>query len=277
MYRVFLLTALSMVMFAANSVFVRLALVEGAIGAGTFSAIRLVSGALVMAVLAKVIGRSLKGSWRGALALFGYVAFFSYAYLALSAGVGALILFACVQITMLGVGVYLGERLSPLQMTGVVLAFGGLGWLLLPGSEAPSPAAAIAMIIAGVCWGIYSLLGRSAKDPIAETAGNFLRASPLALILVGVVLAVRPEATPTQGGITLALASGVISSGFGYTVWYLTLPMLTAVRAGVAQLTVPIIAAVGGVLFIAEPVTARLALAGVLVLGGVGLASFGKR
>ena len=281
--KAFLWTAISMTMFAANSIFVRLALVEGNIGAGAFSAIRVFSGAMMLLLLTLVMGRKLRGSWQGALALFGYVFFFSYAYVSLSAGIGALILFACVQMTMLGVGLFLGERLSSIQIVGVVLAFVGLGWLLLPASSlatsmaAPSLVSAGAMALAGVSWGIYSLLGRSAKDPIAETAGNFLRASPLTLVLVGIAVSVRPEAMPEQEGIVLALASGVISSGLGYTVWYLTLPMLTAIRAGIAQLTVPIIAAVGGVLFISEPVTLRLAVAGLLVLSGVGLASFGHR
>ena len=188
MQRAILWTSLSMVMFAANSIFVRLALVEGGIGAGTFSMIRILSAAVMLVILATIMKRKLKGSWRGATALFGYVFFFSYAYLSLDAGTGALILFALVQITMLGVGLFLGERLSLVQMVGVGLAFIGLGWLLLPGSAAPSLGAALAMAVAGVSWGAYSLIGRSATDPIAETAGNFLRASPIAIVLLGHVL-----------------------------------------------------------------------------------------
>lgn len=271
-FRLFVITALAMIAFAANSVLGRLALVEGEIGAGGFALIRLVSGALVLALI--VIARSQRpsGSWRGGFALFIYAAFFSYAYLGLAAGTGAIILFAVVQITMLGWGIVQGERPTGLQWLGLTIALAALVWLVSPSVEAPPFFAALAMAVAGIGWGVYSLLGKGAGDPTRATAGNFVRASLIAATLAVPALMLYPETKPSQNGIALAVASGAITSGLGYAIWYTALKDLTSTRAGIAQLSVPAIAAIGGVLFLSEPITLRFALASGAILGGVALA-----
>ncbi len=274
--RIALLTALAMVAFAGNSVIARLALFDGAIGAWSYTLIRLLSGAIV---LGAIVGRGswAAGSWGSGGALVAYGGLFSFAYLALSAGTGALILFAVVQITMIGWGLWRGERLTGLQWAGVVVALAALGWLVSPGLEAPDPIGALAMALSGVGWGAYSLRGRGGGDPTASTAGNFLRASVLLAPLAPVLLWLAPEAPPSLHGVLLACLSGAVTSGLGYVVWYTALKGLTATRAGIAQLSVPAIAALGGVLFVAEPVTLRFALASVIILGGVGLATLTPR
>ncbi|MEL7480404.1 MAG: DMT family transporter [Pseudomonadota bacterium] len=269
------LTILAMVAFAANSVLGRLGLLEGGIGPGSFAVIRIVSGALILMLLSGWSAGWTSGSWREASALFVYASFFAYAYLTLAAGTGALILFAVVQITMLGTGIALGERLNAAQWSGVALAIAGMAWLVSPSLEAPSPIGTGLMTAAGIGWGIYSLLGRrAAGSPTARTAGNFARASLIALLLVPIVLFLRPEPVPATYGISLAIASGAITSGLGYAVWYAALKNLSAVRAGVAQLSVPAIAALGGVLFLAEPVTWRFAGSSLVILGGIALTTF---
>ena len=266
-------TSLAMAAFAANSVLGRLGLVEGGIGPGSFALIRLVSGALLLCLLAGPRRSLAAASPAGALALFAYAAFFSYAYLALAAGTGALILFAMVQATMVGVGLASGERLSGRQWGGLALALAGLASLLAPGLAAPSPAGALAMAVAGAAWGAYSLLGRGKGDPVARTAGNFLGASLIALPALPLALLVHPEPQPAIYGIALAVLSGAVTSGLGYAVWYAALKHLAAVQAGMAQLAVPAIASLGGVLVLAEPFTLRFALATLAILGGVGLAT----
>lgn len=270
--RLFLVTSLAMIAFAANSVLGRIGLVETEIGAGSFALIRLISGAVTLAGICALLSKRLSGSLKGGLSLLIYAGFFSFAYIALPAGMGAIILFAMVQITMLGWGLSRGERLSIQQWIGFVIAVAALLWLVSPSLEAPPLWAIIAMAIAGMGWGAYSLLGRGASDPTSTTTGNFIWASVLALPLFGLSMLVQPEPVPPMDGTALAMASGSITSGLGYVIWYQALKGLTATRAGIAQLTVPAIAALGGVVFLAEPITLRFALSTMAILGGVALA-----
>ena len=278
--RAFLLTIAALIAFAANSVLARIGLTLGEIGPWSFTLIRLISGALI---LTAIIGLKTQakpqsqiwqsGSWRGASALLIYAVTFSYAYLSLPAGTGALILFAMVQITMLGAGLLMGERLSKLQWTGAALAMGGLIYLLTPNIAPPSPIGALLMGLAGVGWGAYSLLGRQTGiDPSAQTAGNFLRAAPIILLFSIPTLYVLPEARPATAGILLAMTSGAITSGLGYVIWYAALKSLTATRAGIAQLSVPPLAALGGILFLSEPISLRFVLATLIIFAGIFLA-----
>ena len=280
--RLALLTALTMTAFAANSVLNRMALKGGLIDALPFAAIRLVSGALVLAALALVLGRGLPvragGRAAGVLSLFVYMLGFSLAYLSLDAGAGALILFGGVQITMF-TGALLGRESVPARRwVGVALAFAGLLWLLWP-SEAGGIAImpALSMATAAVGWGVYSMAGRKGGDPLAGTAANFLLAAPLAVLALAVVPDVAAEIPATAAGIGLALVSGIVTSGLGYALWYAILPQLGSTRAAVAQLTVPVIAAGGGLVLLAEPPTPRFLLASVLVLGGVLVATVPMR
>ena len=271
--RIFALTALAMIAFAANSILARLALTGGDIGPWSFTAIRFISGAVCLALIIGPMKTLRQGSWNAAFALLLYGIFFSYAYLLLSAGTGALILFAVVQITMIGGGLLAGERLRALQWLGLALAMGGLVYLMLPKIAPPSPIGAVMMSAAGLGWGLYSLMGRGKGDPTALTAGNFLRAAIICAVVTFPILYIAPETTLATKGIVLALASGVITSGLGYVIWYMALKHLTATRAGIAQLTVPIIAAIGGMLFIAEPFTGRFFIAMCVTLVGVALAT----
>jgi len=273
-----LLLCVAMLAFAANSLLCRLALGPRLVDAATFTAMRLLSGAVVLALL--VLGRSgasrPAGTWRAASALFAYAAAFSFAYLALPAGTGALILFGVVQATMIGWGLVGGERLRPVVWLGLGLAVSGLVALTLPGLSAPDPAGALCMAVAGVAWGVYSLLGRGTKDPLAATAGNFLRAVPMALALSfgAALLGHAPHAGVR--GLLLAAASGALASGIGYSLWYAALRDLPASRAAIAQLSVPALAAAGGVLLLGEPLTPRLAMAGAAILAGVATAVTSK-
>jgi drug/metabolite transporter (DMT)-like permease len=268
--RTLLLTALAMIAFAANSLLCRLALQQPLIDPASFASVRLVSGALALALMVRVrTGRSaLGGDWWAAAMLFGYAVFFSFAYLTLSAGTGALILFGAVQVTMFSAGLRGAETFRPWAWFGLALALGGLLYLVAPGLSAPPLAGAALMAMAGVAWGGYSLRGRASADPLAATAGNFLRAVPLALA-VSLVLIAHVHAS--AAGIGLAVASGALTSGVGYVVWYAALRGLTAMRAATVQLSVPPIAALGGVLVLAEPITPRLALASAAILGGIAL------
>ena len=284
--RTFILTTLAMIAFAANSVIGRSGLVEGGIGAGSFAMIRLASGALVLALIVGPARSLSAGSWQAALALLTYAAFFSYAYLALPAGTGALILFAMVQITMVGAGLVAGERLNPLQWSGMMVAGAALIWLLSPGLDTPPLLAASAMAVSGIGWGLYSLIGRrntggpdtkGKNDPTQRTAGNFLRATVLAALCLPLALLAHPEPMPHTQGILLAILSGAVTSGLGYVIWYMALRNLAATKAGIAQLTVPAIAALGGILFLGEPISARFLLASALILAGVGIATLTGR
>lgn len=274
--RLLALGALAMVAFAANSLLARLALAEDGAGAWGFSLIRILSGALVLALLVR---RHLAGagSWQGAVTLLVYVAGFSFAYLALDAGLGALVLFASVQLTMIGWALVRGDRLGVLQWSGLALAFAALVWLLSPGGAAPAPLAVAAMLAAGIGWGAYSLIGRSATQPTAATAGNFLRAGLIALALTPLVLIAAPEALPSRTALLAAIASGALASGLGYAIWYGALPGLGRAQAGALQLSVPPLAALGGTVFLSEPLTVRLVLATLAILAGVSLVLFTAR
>ncbi|WP_300379893.1 DMT family transporter [Henriciella sp.] len=271
--RTFLLTALAMTAFAANSVLARLAMVESETGPWTFTLIRLVSGALMLALIVSPRQAVRTGSWLSGLALTVYAGAFSIAYLTLATGTGALILFALVQLTMIGWGLVSGERPGPARWIGLAMAFGGLVWLMLPGLDAPPLAGAALMASAGIAWGVYSLRGRGGTKPTASTAGNFLRAGIMATAMSLPVFLIAPEATPDIEGLVYALLSGAVTSGLGYAIWYTALKGLSASLAGIAQLSVPAIAALGGVVFLAEPLTPRFLLATALILSGVAIAS----
>ncbi len=270
------LTALAMVAFAGNSLLCRVALKETGIDAASFTTIRLLSGALVLWLIVRLRarGRTPAGSWRSALALFGYAAAFSYAYLSLSAASGALLLFGAVQATMIGYGLWTGHRLSPSQWLGLLVAIGGLVGLLLPGLSAPPLFGAVLMLGAGVAWGVYSLRGAGGGDPTSVTAGNFIRAVPLALLLSALML---PSLTFDMAGAVYAVASGALASGVGYAIWYAALPGLRPATAASVQLSVPVLAAVGGILFLAELPTPRLFVAALAILGGIALVILGRR
>jgi drug/metabolite transporter (DMT)-like permease len=268
--------SLALIAFAANSILCRRALGRESIDPATFSTIRLACGAVALMVFARV-RRSrtfpLGGTWTSAILLFLYAVPFSFAYLSLGAGTGALVLFGSVQATMMVAAIRSGERPHPLQWLGLALALGGLVYLVFPGLRAPSAAGSALMAIAGMSWGIYSLRGRGTANPLLETAGNFTRAVPPAL-LVSLVLLRQVHVTPA--GALLAIASGVLASGGGYVLWYAALTGLTATRAAFVQLPVPVLTAVAGVVFLSETVSLRLALASILILGGVALALLGR-
>ena len=260
-----------MVAFAANSVLARLALKTTAVDAATFTGVRLLAGAVVVAVVVRARGRRMGGSWPSAAALFVYAAAFSAAYLSLAAGTGALLLFGAVQLTMIGWGWVRGERLSALQGVGAVAALAGLVVLVAPGVQAPPLGAALWMAASGVAWGVYSLRGRGETDPAGATAGNFARAVPLAAGLALAVTASGRGLVLDPAGVGWAVLSGAGTSGLGYVAWYAVLPSLRAASAATVQLSVPVIAALGGVALLGEPVTARLALASAVTLGGIAL------
>jgi drug/metabolite transporter (DMT)-like permease len=279
--RTILLTAVTMVFFAANSVLARLALRENEIDGGTFTAVRIFSGALMLLLLVGARGRALatlreNGSWAAAWIMAGYAVAFSFAYLSLSAGAGALILFAAVQITMITVGVFRGERPRPSEWIGLALAFGGLVYLVSPGLAAPPLYGAVLMTLSGVAWGCYSLAAKGIRSPIAETAGNFARAAPLGVVTLLVAwLTSQPRAS--WNGLALAVLSGAVTSGLGYAIWYTILKDLSTSQAAIVQLTVPVIAALAGVTLLGEQLTWRLAISATVILGGVALALLGRR
>ena len=268
--RTALLISLAMLAFAGNSLLCRIALRDTAIDAATFTAIRLASGALILVLILRSRGvrPSTGGSWLMAAMLSAYAAFFSFAYRDLTAATGAVLLFGAIQLTMMGYGLWTGERLRGLSLVGLAITLAGLIGLLLPGLAAPPPLAALLMLGAGVAWGVYSLLGRSAGEPIAATGGNFLRSVPFAALLA---LSAAGRETADLTGTLYAVLSGAVTSGLGYVLWYATLPALRATSAATIQLSVPAIAAIGGVVLLAEPITMRLLLASVAILGGIAL------
>ncbi len=276
--RTLLLTGVALVAFAANSVLCRLALGPRRIDPASFAGIRLASGALMLAAIGAVSRRPAaarsRAGWASATLLFLYAAAFAFAYTSLSAGTGALILFGAVQITMILAALRSGERFRAPEGVGLALALGGLLYLVSPGLAAPSAHGSALMAVAGVSWGVYSLRGRGAGDPLHDTAGNFLRAVPLA---AAVCAASLRGAHLSAAGAGLAVASGALASGLGYVVWYAALRGLTAIRAATVQLAVPVLAALGGVAFLAERISLRLVLSAVLILGGVALAVLGHR
>jgi len=270
-------TALAMTAFAANSILCRLALEPPDIDAVGFTSLRLTSGAVTLLAIARLSGRRRTarsaGTWTSGIALFVYAILFSVAYLRLSASTGALILFALVQATMIVWGLARGERPRAVQWAGMVVALGGFVYLVSPGLSAPSPLGSVMMAGAGVAWGAYSLRGRGTPDPIVTTTDNFVRAVPLVLVLAALF---HRDLELSARGITLAVASGAVASGVGYVIWYVALRRLSATRAASVQLSVPLLAAGGGLVILGEPATLRLGLSAVLILGGVGLTLAGK-
>ncbi len=274
--RLITLTTLAMIAFAGNSLLCRIALKHTPIDAASFTLIRLTSGALMLWLVARATRRANHGSgnWLSAAALCGYAVCFSFAYVSLTAATGALLLFGAVQATMIGHGLWAGERFRKVQIVGLALALAGLVGLLLPGLAAPPLIGALLMLAAGAAWGVYSLRGRGAGDPTRITAGNFLRAVPIAAV-VSVLL--HDHATLDNTGIAYAVASGALASGIGYAIWYTALPALKATSAATVQLSVPVIAAVGGILLLGEQLTLRLVLASVAILGGIALVILEKQ
>jgi drug/metabolite transporter (DMT)-like permease len=263
---------LALVAFASNSLLCRLALGTSAIDAASFSTIRLVAGAASLALIVastRRANRALQGSWTSAAMLFLYAIPFSYAYGLLTAGTGALILFGTVQVTMMMGAVAKGERPHARQWLGLVLAIAGLVYLLFPGLTAPSPLGAILMATAGAAWTIYTMLGRGAADPLAQNAGNFARTIPMTVAVSLVAARFRHVET---SGVMLAMLSGAVTSGLGYVAWYAALRDLTATRAALVQLLVPVITVIGGLLILREPVSVRLVLSAAIVIGGIALA-----
>ena len=268
--RTLLLTALAMLAFAGNSLLCRAALRDSQIDPASFTALRLFAGALVLWLLLYTRKRAatVPGNWAGAFSLFIYAAAFSYAYLHLDAGAGALLLFGAVQLSMITCGLLRGERLHRLQVVGLVLAAAGLVALLLPGTSTPSLSASCLMVLAGIAWGAYSLLGKGTPDPLAATAGNFIRTLPIVTVLCLVALG---SLEWDSAGVVYALLSGGLTSGIGYAIWYAAMPGLAAIQAASVQLSVPLLTALAGSVLLGESLTGRLMLAGVAILGGIAL------
>ena len=275
----FALTIATMIAFAANSLLCRAALHEGAIDALSFTAIRFLSGTLVLVAITQArrggedAGRH--GSWTAAIALGGYAIAFSLAYLRLGAGVGALLQFSSTQFTMIGGGLVRGERPSLRQWVGLAVAAVGMAVINLPGLEAPPPGGAALMIAAGVGWGLYSLSGRGARRPIRATAGNFVRCLPFTAAFVAI--AVAGTGPVTTRGAVLAAVSGAVTTGLGYCVWYAVLPSLGAARGAIVQLSVPVIVAAGAIVVLDEPLRRHVAIGGAIILGGLALALWQRR
>lgn len=272
------MTVLALVAFAANSVLSRLALGAGTIDAASYTVIRLFSGILVLALVLLVTNKGTpnrtRGSWIAGVALFLYAVTFSYAYITLDTGTGALILFGAVQVTMILLSMFAGNQLRLAEWLGVLIAFGGFVYLVLPRVTTPSLVGLVLMTAAGIAWGVYTLRGRGSAHPIADTAYNFIRTAPFILVLFVVSMG---SARYSTAGVGYAVLSGALTSGLGYTIWYLALGGMTATQAAVVQLSVPVIAALGGVVLIGEAITLRLALSGLLILGGILLVILGRR
>ncbi|WP_312954999.1 DMT family transporter [Pseudomonas songnenensis] len=268
--RTLLLTALAMLAFAGNSILCRIALRDTTIDPASFTGLRILAGALTLWLLLRLSRdrRSAGGDWLSALALFVYAASFSFAYINLDAGAGALLLFGAVQLSMLAWGLLSGERFSAGQMAGLLLALSGLLILLLPGSRAPALEGALLMLLSGVAWGIYSLRGRGASNPLAATAGNFIKAVPFAAVLCLVMLGQQQWDAP---GVVYALLSGALASGVGYAIWYAALPGLAAVQAASVQLSVPLLTAIAGAALLGEALTSTLIISGAAILGGIAM------
>lgn len=272
-------TTFALVAFAFNSIFCRLALGSAAVDAVSFTVIRLFSGALILVLLLIANGRisaTNRGSWRGAAALFLYAICFSVAYLELETATGALVLFAAVQFTMIAVATLRGQHLHALEWAGILIAMAGLGYLLLPGANAPSLTGFLLMSAAGIAWGIYTLIGRGSRNAMADTSWNFVRTVPMALVLV-LWLLVTGDSHMTGSGVLLAVLSGALASGLGYTAWYFALAGLSISQAAVLQLLVPVIAAVGGVFIVSEVLTINLLISSVIILGGIATVLYGRK
>ncbi len=292
--KAFLLTTFALSAFALNSILCRLALRGGEADAVGFTVVRLVSGAVLLAILvvctspgvtkddsrtldeSPLLTRGLlqMGNWASAFFLFAYAICFSLAYLDLTAATGALILFGSVQLTMIAVSLVRGERPSSLEWLGLIVAVGGLVYLVFPGLASPPLVSSALMAAAGATWGFYTLRGKGSSDPLADTAGNFVRSVPMIAVVASPFLATIQLSTR---GLILAIISGAVTSGIGYAVWYAALKYHTPTRAAVLQLSVPVIAAVLGVILLAEAANARLLIAAGLILGGIGLTIFGRK
>ncbi len=268
-----LLTILAMVAFASNSLLNRFALGRDSIDPVSYTTIRLTSGAVMLFIIASLQRKKghsiLRGSWVSAAFLFLYATTFSFAYLSLTTGTGALILFGSVQVTMIIIALQSGERPHVMEWVGLFLALGGLVYLVFPGLASPSLIGSVLMTVAGISWGIYSIRGRGSQNPLADTAGNFVYAVPMVLVVLFISFR---DISISSSGVTYAVLSGALASGVGYVIWYAALRGLTTTRAATVQLTVPVIAAWSGVVFLAEHVSERLVVAGVLILGGIALA-----
>lgn len=273
--RLILLATIAMIAFAGNSLLCRLALISSSLDAASFTTIRILSGAVTLAILVSLRNRdsSSGGNWLSAASLLVYAAGFSFAYIALPAATGALLLFGAVQATMIGYGLMSGERLNVRQLFGVLLALAGLFVLFLPGLEPPPLLESLLMLGAGIAWGVYSLRGRRSGDPIKATAGNFIRAVPMA---GAISLIMWRSAQWDAVGAAYAVASGSLASGVGYAIWYTVLPSLRATSAATVQLSVPAIAAIAAVVILGEPISTQLVLPSIAILGGIGIYILGK-
>ena len=271
-------TGLALIAFAANSVLSRMALGEHTIDAASYTIVRLASGALILLLILTIQKKkSLShtgGSWFASSMLFLYAITFSFAYITLGVGIGALILFGSVQITMILLSILSGNRLHISEWVGVLIAFAGFVYLILPGVTTPSAVGFLLMTVAGIAWGIYTLKGRGSKNPLRDTAFNFIRTLPFIIILATITYS---NAKYSPFGILLAALSGAIASGIGYTIWYSALGGLSVSQAAVVQLSVPIIAALGGVMFVSEVITLRLTVSTILILGGILLVVLGRQ
>ena len=268
-----------MLAFAANSLLCRLALQQQSIDAASFGSVRLVSGALVLWAIVRWRARpavQARRDWLAATMLWAYVVAFSFAYLTLPAGAGALILFGAVQLTMFAAGLAGGERFTAVAWAGFALAVVGLLYLVSPGLAAPPLAGTLLMAAAGIAWGVYSLRGRGAGEPVAATAGNFIGAAPLALLVSAASFGFAGAPHASASGVMLAVASGAVTSGLGYVIWYAALPQLSSLRAATVQLSVPPLAALGGVVLLSEALSMRLAVASAAILGGIALVLFSR-
>ena len=276
--KIVLYTGFALIAFAFNSILCRMALGSGEADAASFTGVRLASGAMMLALIAASSGKTKKaiksGHWASAFFLFLYAIAFSFAYLGLTAGTGALILFGSVQMTIVGVALAKGDRPRAFEWVGLVAAFGGLVYLVFPGLSSPPLMASILMSSAGIAWGFYTIRGKGSNDPLADTAGNFLRSVPMIVVVAMVIL---PQLEITLRGFILAVLSGALASGLGYTVWYAALKHHTPTRTAVLQLSVPVLVAILGMVLLGEAATARLYIAGTLILGGIAMTVVRKK
>lgn len=270
----FLLTAIAMLAFAANSLLCRLALAAGLIDAGSFTLIRLLSGAATLIVI-----MLLRGNWRSQIpttrfslfagvALFGYAALFSFAYVKLAAGTGALLLFGAVQLTLLALYWWQGQRFKRLELIGIAVSLLGFAWLMLPSATRPDVWSALLMVLSGICWAGFTALGKQAPTPSSGITWGFITASIFGLLLSPLLL---ESIHVTLQGVMLAVASGAIASSCGYVLWYQVMQKLTLLQAAVSQLSVPAIALVLGSALLSEPLTTHSIITSAIILGGIAL------
>ncbi|KPV96072.1 EamA-like transporter family protein [Pseudoalteromonas sp. P1-9] len=276
--KILLITLLSLFAFAGNSILCRIALGQGQIDAASFTSIRLFSGAITLFILYALFHKNKqtagKGSWLGAVYLFIYAVTFSYAYISLETAIGALVLFSSVQFSMLAYTFFSGTKIYPIEWCGALIAFIGFSYLVLPDISSPSLIGFVLMMISGMAWAGYTLAGRKSSNPLADTAFNFIRTLPFISLLSLISL---NSITASTTGVLLAVIAGSVTSGIGYAIWYFALKHLTSVQAAVSQLSVPIIASIGGFLFLSEPISERLAISGAIILNGILLVVLGKK